>query len=122
MDLESVRQFCLSQPQATEQIQWEDDLVFKVGGKMFAVLALEPSHGVRMCFKCTAEDFAELTEMQGIRPAPYMARYKWVGLERLDALSWPRMRDQIRRSYEMVVEKLPKKVRRELFGDDSSGS
>jgi predicted DNA-binding protein (MmcQ/YjbR family) len=42
MDIDSVRKHCLALPHTTEKVQWEDDLVFKVGEKMFAVVALEP--------------------------------------------------------------------------------
>jgi len=61
------------------------DLVFKIGGKMFAVAALEPGP-VSMSFKCSPEDFAELTERPGVIPAPYLARAQWVALETQDAL------------------------------------
>ncbi len=61
MDPESIREFCLSLPHATEGVQWENDLLFRIGDKMFAVLALEPSHGVVFCFKATPEEFAELS-------------------------------------------------------------
>ena len=86
MDIESVRKYCLSLPHVDEKVQWENDLLFRIGGKMFAVVALEPSHGVLMSFKCTPEKFAELVEQDGIIPAPYAARYHWVGFERFDAL------------------------------------
>lgn len=59
----------------------------------------------RMCFKCTPEKFAELCEVEDIRPAPYVGRYKWVMLDRLDALRDPELEDCIRQSYEMVVSK-----------------
>lgn len=111
MDPEALREFCLSMPCATEDVQWENDLLFRIGGKMFAVLALEPSHGVAFCFKCTPEEFADLTERPGIVPAPYLARYHWVGLQRLDALSPAALKKGIEASYRMVRAKLPKRVR-----------
>ena len=58
MTIDSVREYCLSLPHATESIQWGNDLVMKVGGKIFAVIVLEPA-GVWISFKCTPEDFAE---------------------------------------------------------------
>jgi len=42
MNRDWVRNYCLSLPHATEQVQWKIDLVFKIGGKMFTTLALEP--------------------------------------------------------------------------------
>jgi predicted DNA-binding protein (MmcQ/YjbR family) len=73
MNTEWVRRYCLSLPRATETLQWGHDLVFKIGGKMFAVMNLEP-FPPWLSFKCSAEDFAELTERPGIIPAPYLAR------------------------------------------------
>lgn len=113
MPLEWARKFCLGLPGATEQIQWKVDLLFKVGGKMFAVMPLEPAP-VCLSFKCSPEDFAELTEMQGIIPAPYLARAQWVALQGEDALSPAQLRTQLRRSYDLVVAKLPGKVRNGL--------
>ena len=113
MAIDTVREYCLSLPHATESIQWGNDLVMKVGGKMFAVMVLEPAE-VWISFKCTPEDFAELTERPGIIPAPYVARYKWVALETRDALSQSELKHHLRRSYELVFEKLPKKIRSKL--------
>jgi len=104
MNSDSIRKYCLSFPQATENLQWEDDLCFKVGGKIFTVLGLD-SVPQRMCFKCTPEKFAELCEREGIHPAPYVGRYKWVMLERLNALPDAELKDLIRQSYEMVAAK-----------------
>ena len=113
MAAEWVRQHCLSFPQATENVQWGNDLVFKVAGKMFAVLCLEPSQHV-LSFKCTPEDFAQLTELQGIVPAPYLARAHWVALEHVNALPAKELKSKLRNSYDLVVEKLPKGTRAAL--------
>jgi predicted DNA-binding protein (MmcQ/YjbR family) len=113
MDIEWVRRHCLSFPRATEQVQWGNDLLFKIGGKMFAVMPLEPAP-VFVSFKCTPEMFAELTERPGIRPAAYMARNHWVSLESEDALPAAETKKLLRQSYELVFEKLPKKVKAEL--------
>jgi len=104
MNADAIRKYCLSLPHATENLQWESDLCFKVGGKIFTVLSLD-SVPQRMCFKCTPESFAELCELEDIRPAPYVGRYKWVMLDRLDVVRDADLRDLIRQSYEMVVKK-----------------
>jgi len=85
-------------------LQWGETLCFKVTGKIFATLSLA-SVPQSLCFKCAPEKFAELCEQDGIRPAPYLGRYKWVLLERLDALGNEELEDLIRQSYEMVVAK-----------------
>ena len=105
MDVESIRSYCLSFPQATENLQWGDDLCFKIGGKIFLTLGLDHR---RMCFKCVPEKFAELVEQEDIRPAPYVGRYKWVMLDRLDALGDDELRELIRESYEMIAAKAAK--------------
>src|ERR1700683_2317227 len=106
MNVDAIREFCLAFPAATEKLQWGDDLCFKTGGKIFAIAGLD---NPRMCFKCTPETFAELIEREDIHPAPYVGRYKWVMLDRLDAVRWDELRELIRQSYEMVAAKAPKK-------------
>jgi predicted DNA-binding protein (MmcQ/YjbR family) len=110
MNVEQLRELCLSFPHATEQIQWGSDLLFKVGGKMFAVTPLEPA-SVCLSFKASPETFAELTERPNIIPAPYLARAQWVALETRDAISQGELSQLLRESYEMVFTKLPKKLR-----------
>jgi len=110
MNVDSLREVCLSFPGATEQIQWGSDLLFKVGGKMFAVTPLEPAL-VCLSFKASPEHFAELTERPNIIPAPYLARAQWVALETRDALPADELARLLRESYDMVFAKLPKKVR-----------
>jgi predicted DNA-binding protein (MmcQ/YjbR family) len=113
MDVAWVREYCLAMPHARESLQWGDDLVFKIGGKMFAAAVLVPAK-VWLSFKCTPEEFAELIERPGIIPAPYSARYHWVALETREALSETELRGMLRNSYDLVYEKLPQKTRNEL--------
>ncbi len=110
MKVDSLRRFCLSFPQAKEKLQWGDDVCFKVGGKIFAVLDLR-SVPPSLCFKCDPEKFAELTEREGIVPAPYVGRYKWVLVERLDVLRDEELEELLAESYRMVVAKLPRPKR-----------
>lgn len=105
MNVDSIRAYCLSFPEVTEKLQWGDALCFKVRQKMFAVLGLDQ---IRLTFKCTPEKFAELVEREDIAPAPYVGRYKWVILNRLDALRNDELRDMLRQSYEMVAGNAPK--------------
>src|SRR4030095_2760274 len=102
MTLDKLRKHCLTYPGATEQMQWGADLVFKVGGKMFAVAATEPGVGHPLAFKCSDER----VEQEGIVPAPYLARAKWVALERFDALSDREIQAGIAESYDLVFSKL----------------
>src|SRR6266496_2132365 len=102
MDLDAIRAFCLSFPHSTENLQWGEDLCFKVGGKLFAVVGLG-TVPQRITFKCSPESFPELTEREGIAPAAYVGRYKWVTLEHLDVLPESDLRDAISQSYRMVA-------------------
>ena len=113
MDIDALRRFCLKFPHATENIQWGYDLCFKVDGKLFAVTPLEPAP-VRLSFKCSPQNFTELCERPGIRPAPYMARAQWVALEQLDTLPDSELRELLAESYRLVWERLPKKRQQEL--------
>jgi predicted DNA-binding protein (MmcQ/YjbR family) len=115
MHVDWLREVCLSFPGATEQIQWGSDLLFKVGGKMFAVAPLEPAP-VCLSFKASPETFAELTERPNIIPAPYLARAQWVALETRDALPAQELVRLLRESYELVFAKLPGKTRDALSG------
>jgi len=109
--LDWVRAFCLSLPHATEDVQWEHDLLFRIAGKMFCVANLEPGMSpTKIAFKCTQEKFAELTEIEGIIPAPYMARNHWVAMLDMSALRQPEIKELIQESYQLILEKLPKKT------------
>jgi predicted DNA-binding protein (MmcQ/YjbR family) len=95
----------------TEEILWGNDLVFKIGGKMFAVIGLAPAPDHCMSFKCTPEKFAELIEEDGIVPAPYVARYHWVALARFNAVREKELKTLLRTAYDLVLEKLPKRAK-----------
>jgi predicted DNA-binding protein (MmcQ/YjbR family) len=110
MNLDSLRQICRAFPGATEDVKWGQDLCFCVGGRMFAAVNLEPPH--QLSFKCTPEAFAELTEREGIIPAPYLARAMWVQESELGAtLERREFEPLLRSAYDLVVAKLPKSTR-----------
>jgi predicted DNA-binding protein (MmcQ/YjbR family) len=113
MNVDFIRAHCMSLPHATEQIQWGDDLIFKVAGKIFAGTPLHPARIV-LSFKATPEEFAELIERPGVIPAPYMARNHWVALEAHDALPPAEIKQRLTRSYQLVFAKLPKRTQAEL--------
>jgi predicted DNA-binding protein (MmcQ/YjbR family) len=118
MDIDWLREICLAFRGVTEQIQWGNDLLFKVGGKMFAIAPLEPAP-VCITFKCSDESFVELTERPKIIPAPYLARAKWVALESPDAMTRGELSELLHTSYELVFAKLPKRAQEELKGAGS---
>lgn len=116
MNLESVRQFCLALPHTTEEVQWENHLLLKVGGKMFAILALEPGDAV-MSLKTTPERYAELVEIEGIEPCSHrMWKYQWLTVERYNVLRDDELRELLRLSYDLVYAGLTNKARAQLEG------
>jgi predicted DNA-binding protein (MmcQ/YjbR family) len=79
-DVEWIRKLCRSLPDVTEDMPWDDDLCFKVRGKIFTGMVLSDGRFPRITVKCPAETFHDLVEMEGISPAPYVGRYNWVML------------------------------------------
>ena len=115
MNIEQLRKFCLALPGATEDIKWGNDLCFNVGGKMFTVTSADSSEG-GVSLKTTPDRFAELTERPGIRPAHYVARYHWITVEDLKAVTAAELKDLIRASYQLVFDKLPTKAKKSISG------
>ncbi len=114
MTLDSIRSFCTSLPHVTEKVQWGDDLVFKVGGKMFCVAYLGvPIH---ISFRPSDEHRIELLEIEGVIPAPYMARAGWVSVREMNAVSAAEVKKGIRASYDYYFAKLPKRTQAALTG------
>ena len=113
MNIEQLRKFCLSFPDATEDIKWGADLCFCVGAKMFVVTGVD-SVTSGLSLKCTPEKFEELIEREGIDPAAYVGRYKWVRIEDLNAVTPVELKSLIEKSYQLVFDKLPPKVKKSL--------
>jgi predicted DNA-binding protein (MmcQ/YjbR family) len=115
MSLEEIRKYCLRKPGATEDIKWGQDLCFNVGGKMFFV-STPDRLPVSASFKADPDNFESLTQREGIIPAPYLARYKWVYVDDLNRLTKQDWFSFIDLSYEQVFSKLPAKVRNQVIG------
>ena len=108
MNIDTLRELCQSLPAVTEDIKWGHDLCFSVAGKMFCVASLEAP--LTVSFKVKDEEFDELSSSPGLRPAPYVARYKWVLVEDVNQLSRKEWSHYVKQSYELVKRKLPKKL------------
>ena len=115
MDLDELRRYCLSFPGASEGLQWGDNLLFRVGRKIFAIASLS-SVPQALTLKCTPERCAELLEIEGIRRAPYIGKHHWVELERVDLLPDDEMRELIAESYQNIRRRLPRSVQAKLGG------
>ena len=109
MTPKEIDRFCASLPAATRTVQWEGVIVFKVGGKMFCLIAPRDHSVGRVCFKCPQEHYEALSRAEGFRPAPYLARAKWVALDDPAILTASEMKAYIRRAHATIEAALPKK-------------
>ena len=111
MDIEPLRAWLLSLPHVAETMQWGDNLVFwvgdkAIGGRMFALANLSrDSHGV-LSFAAGPERYAELIEIEGVFPAPYLARAHWVAIERYDVFPSTALKEHLRNAHAVVFAKL----------------
>ncbi len=116
MRLDRLRAFALALPKATPINQW-GGLVFKVAGKVFFMIGLDGALADGVIFKCTPAEFDDLSETDGIGQAPYFAKRHWVRLEDPSVLPETELQSRIRRSYDLVVAKLPKKTQATLVAE-----
>lgn len=114
-DPASLQDFAMSLPGATQIVQWESDLLIKVGEKMFAIFSLASSAHL-ISLKCSPERAAELLELEGVRPMPYLSKHHWISIAREARLSKKDLEALISMSYEIVLSKLPKKKQAEIRG------
>ena len=110
MNFESLRKYCGTLPGTTRDIKWGADECYSVGGKMYAVFGIERGKPANVGFKCDPERFLELTDQQGIIPAPYLARAHWVQVQDPKALADTGARELVARSHALIFTKLTKKA------------
>ena len=114
MQLDKLKRLGLSLPHTTVVKQWGETLVFKVGGKMFLILCLDCELVEQTSFKVSPAEFKRLTDIDGIIPAPHLARASWVAVEDFAALTAAELERLIRESYALIFAALPKKLRSTL--------
>lgn len=119
MDVEAVRAYLLTLPHVVETMQWGDNLVFwvgdkAIGGKMFALIDLAGGRGLAISFAAGLEGAAELCEMEGCVPAPYLARAHWIAVERWDVFSTREWQTRLAGAHRIVYDKLPPKAKKIL--------
>ncbi len=113
MNIEEIQNLCTQLPGVTEDVKWGSDLCFSVGGKIFLAAALEQLP-VTASFKVTDEQFEEMSAKPGFRPAPYMAKRKWIYLNDIGLTNKQEWKFYINQAYEPVKQKLPKKLQEQL--------
>lgn len=109
MDLETFRQYCLGKLAATESTPFgEDVLVFKVGGKIFALAPLDEVPATAN-LKCNPDMALELRDRyEQVRPGYHMNKKHWNTVELDSGIPDAELRRMIDHSYELVVKNLPK--------------
>lgn len=128
MDAERLRAYLLTLPHVVDTMQWGANLVFwvgdkAIGGKMFALINLdEPtptqsatrkSHPI-ISYAAGPARFSELLEIEGLIPAPYMARIHWIAAERWDVFSTAEWHRELRAAHALTLAKLPPRTRKVL--------
>lgn len=111
MDIESLREFCKTLPAVTEDIKWGHDLCFLIAGKMFCVAGLDSP--LNVSFQVKVDEFDVLIETEGIIPAPYMARNKWIQVNDANRFGKKEWEHYITQSYQLKKAKLTKKLLKE---------
>ena len=116
MDVETFREYCLGKPDVTEGTPFgETVLVFKVGGKMFALVALDEIPP-RANLKCDPDLALELRDRyEQVQPGYHMNKRHWNTVEIESGIPVAELRTMIDHSYELVVKSLPKKAREKLL-------
>jgi predicted DNA-binding protein (MmcQ/YjbR family) len=112
MNIETLRNHCLTLSGTEEDVKWDDNLCFMVGGKIYCITNL--AGPFRVSFKVTPGQYEKLVRREGLIPAPYLARNKWVMAESGSCLSGKEWLFFIGQSYELVRSGLPKKIREAL--------
>lgn len=113
MEIEAIRDYCLQKPGVTEGMKWGDHLTFMVGEKMFAIFGLDQTP-VTASFKVSDEGFEKMQHQLGMKAAPYLARYKWIAIEDIGIIPDNNWREILDESYQLVKQKLPKKIQESL--------
>ncbi len=116
MTREGYDAFCGSLPGVTHVVQWGDASVWKIGGKVFAIGGWSNSSEFGVSFKCSQASFAILSELPGVRPAPYLASRGLSWVQRTDprSLSDDDLKTYVRQSYALVVVGLSNKAQQAL--------
>jgi len=114
VNIESLREYCISKPGVTEGFPFDSDtLVFKVGGKMFLLIGLAAAASFNV--KCDPELAVELRERYDeVKPGYHMSKVHWNTVQMNGALNDKQLCDMIDHSYQLVFNSLPKKLREEI--------
>jgi predicted DNA-binding protein (MmcQ/YjbR family) len=116
MTLDEYNGFCASLPSTTHVVQWGGAHVWKVGGKVFAIGGWNDGEQLFVTFKCSEIAYDILKDQPGLRPAPYLASrgMKWIQRRNGESMDAEALKDYLRESHRLIVQKLPKATRKQL--------
>lgn len=119
MDIQGFYDYCLSKNGVTEHFPFDEDtLVFKVGGKMFALSSLKEweNGNPSVNLKCDPERALELrADYEGIQPGYHMSKVHWNTIAVNSDVSLSLLKELIDHSYELVFKSLTKKLQAEII-------
>jgi len=117
MNIESLREYCIHKKAVTESFPFDDTtLVFKVGGKMFALLSLDEDHSINL--KCDPEKAVELREhYPAVKPGYHMNKIYWNTIVLDGTINESLIKEWIDHSYDLIVDGLPQKVKKTIQGE-----
>jgi len=121
MNLEDIRIYCLSKVEVSESFPFDNEtLVFKVGGKMFALLSLADEPSINL--KCDPEKALELREhYEAVTPGYHMNKQQWNTVQLNNSLDNHLIQNWIDDSYDLVIQKMPKKDRDRILDKIKNG-
>lgn len=112
--LEQIRNYCIAKPGVEETLPFDEvSPVYKVMGKMFAIISVTPPHSISL--KCDPERAVELREeYEGITPGYHMNKAHWNTVQFDGSVHVGLVNELVDHSYNLVVSALPKKLKEEL--------
>ncbi len=119
MNADLLRAALLKLPHVTESLQWGDNLVFwvgdkAIGGRMFALVDLGGAQRGVISYAAGKERFDELLELDGISPAPYLARAHWVAVANWSVFGHTQWIAELTTAHQIVLNRLTPRTRRTL--------
>ena len=118
MNVAAVKRYCAAKPGATSQLHVDpwNVLVYAVGGKRFAYFKTSEPERWRFSVKAPPDRFLELTGMPGVKPARFMARFRWITIVDVAAMEPAFLRELVDASYAQVFASLTRTQRAAIIG------
>lgn len=119
MDVAAVKEHCSRYPGASSKLFGSPGnvLAYSVGGKQFAYFKTSEPEKWRFSICTTPERFLELTDVPGIKPARYMARFRWVTIVDVGTIPAGYLQELIAWSYTKALMSLPKRQQAAIAGE-----